>query len=29
MGTTFKVAVFSKGIEPRPVLRGLTDPFAR
>ena len=29
MGRTFKVAVFSKGIEPPPVLRGLEDPFAR
>lgn len=29
MGRTFKVAVFSKGLLPPPVLRGLGDPFAR
>lgn len=29
MGTTFKVAVFTKGMEPQPVVRGLRDPFAR
>ena len=29
MGRTFKVAVFSKGITPPPVLRGLEDPFPR
>jgi SAM-dependent MidA family methyltransferase len=28
MGTIFKVAVFTKGVEPEPVLRGLSDPFA-
>lgn len=28
MGTIFKVAVFTKGVEPDPVLRGLSDPFA-
>jgi SAM-dependent MidA family methyltransferase len=28
MGTTFKVAVFTKGMEPPPVVRGLRDPFA-
>ena len=28
MGRTFKVALFSKGLEPPPVLCGLTDPFA-
>jgi SAM-dependent MidA family methyltransferase len=29
MGRTFKVAVFSKGLEPPPELPGLRDPFAR
>jgi hypothetical protein len=29
MGTAFKVAVFSKGMNPPPALRGLSDPFAR
>ena len=29
MGTIFKVAVFTKGMEPPPVVRGLRDPFAR
>jgi SAM-dependent MidA family methyltransferase len=28
MGRTFKVAVFTKGIEPPPLVRGLRDPFA-
>jgi SAM-dependent MidA family methyltransferase len=28
MGTTFKVAVFSKGIDPPPSVRGVCDPFA-
>ena len=27
MGTTFKVAVFAKGVSPVPVLHGLRDPF--
>jgi len=27
MGTIFKVAVFTKGVQPDPVLRGLSDPF--
>ncbi|HZN54209.1 MAG TPA: SAM-dependent methyltransferase [Candidatus Polarisedimenticolaceae bacterium] len=27
MGRAFKVAIFSKGIEPAPALRGLKDPF--
>ena len=29
MGTMFKVAVFSKGLVPPPLLQGLRDPFAR
>jgi len=29
MGTTFKVAVFAKGVGPPPALRGFVDPFRR
>jgi SAM-dependent MidA family methyltransferase len=29
MGRLFKVAAFSKGLDPPPSLRGLSDPFAR
>jgi SAM-dependent MidA family methyltransferase len=29
MGRIFKVAVFTKGMEPAPSVRGLADPFAR
>jgi SAM-dependent MidA family methyltransferase len=28
MGRTFKVAVFTKGMDGRPILRGLADPIA-
>jgi SAM-dependent MidA family methyltransferase len=28
MGTIFKVAVFTKGVEPKPVVRGVSDPRA-
>lgn len=29
MGTTFKVAVLTKGMEPKPAVRGVGDPFVR